>query len=217
MKKAIMFDLDGTLIDSLPDIAAAMNRTLARYGLATHSLDAYRYLVGDGVVNLSRRAVGTHQEYTQRVMQDYQQDYAHHCACLTHPYDGIPETLHALRGAGYLIFVFSNKDQADAEQVCAHYFPDFPFDCVRGRQEHIPVKPAPDGAMQILDAFRLSPDDCWYVGDTNTDMRCGANAGMETIGVLWGFRDKEELVESGARHIAASPRALVDHILNSGT
>ena len=205
MKKAIMFDLDGTLINSLPDIAAAMNRALAAHRLPVHPEEKYNYMVGDGVINLAKRAVGACQEKAEQVLHHYKEDYAQNCAVKTCPYDGIPALLDSLRALGLKIFVFSNKDQKDVETVCAHYFPHCPFDAVRGRRENTPVKPAPDGALAILDAFHISPDECWYVGDTDTDMRCGANAHMETIGVLWGFREEEELIRCGAGHICTRP------------
>lgn len=214
MKKAIMFDLDGTLINSLPDIAAAMNRSLEKNGLPTFDEAAYRYMVGDGVINLSLRVTKEHPEKQQAVLAAYMEDYARNCAVRTHPYGGIREMLCALQENGWMIFVFSNKDQQDVEKVCSFYFPGFPFTAVGGRREDIPVKPAPDGALLMLNKFALSPDNCWYVGDTNTDIRCGNNAGMETIGVLWGFREKEELVETGAKYLADKPADILTILEN---
>ena len=214
MKKAIMFDLDGTLINSLPDIAAAMNRSLLKNGLMPFDENAYRYMVGDGVINLSLRVTKQCPEKQQSVLQDYMADYAQSCAVETHPYEGIPEMLHTLSDAGFLIFVFSNKDQQDVEKVCAHYFPGFAFTAVGGRRENVPVKPAPDGALKMLETYGLSPEECWYVGDTNTDMRCGTNAGMDTIGVLWGFREKEELIETGAKYLADKPADILTILEN---
>lgn len=209
MKKAVMFDLDGTLINSLPDIAAAMNRALAAHSLPTHSLDAYLYMVGDGVINLAKRAVKDRQDKMEDVLHAYRQDYALNCSVKTCPYDGIPSVLRQLKEMGMKIFVFSNKDQSDAETVCAHYFPSFSFDVIRGRVENVPVKPAPDGAFAILNSQQILPGDCWYVGDTDTDMRCGTAAQMDTIGVLWGFREKEELIRCGAKHLAQTPSDLL--------
>jgi len=205
LKKAIMFDLDGTLINSLPDIAHAMNHALAENELPIHDVDKYRYMVGDGVINLAKRAVCETQDRMEQVLGCYRAYYALNCAVRTHPYDGIRELLHTLRQTGMKVFVFSNKDQQDVETVCAHYFPDFAFDAVRGRVDGVPVKPAPDGALAILRAHGIDPAACWYVGDTNTDMRCGNAACMETIGVTWGFRDEQELIECGAKHIAKAP------------
>lgn len=212
MKKAIIFDLDGTLINSLPDISAAMNRALEKHGLPTYDEKAYQYMIGDGVVNLAMRAVKAHAECLEDVLNAYRQDYARHSRVNTRPYAGIGEMLRALSKAGFHLCVFSNKDMSDTQSVVAHYFPDIPFAAVRGKTDHMPIKPDPAGALKIARDLNISPDECWYVGDTNTDMKCGSNAGMETIGVLWGFRTEEELIACGANHIAASPHSLLEII-----
>jgi len=214
MKKAIIFDLDGTLINSLPDISAAMNRSLEKAGLPAHPEERYKYMVGDGVINLTRRAVGSAQEMTEAMLSTYKADYAAHCHVNTHVYRGIRDALTVLHEAGIKLCVFSNKDQPDTESVIRYYLPDIHFSVLWGRKEGFPIKPDPAGALETVKLLNLSPDDFWYIGDTATDMKCAAAAGMESIGVLWGFRTETELRENGARHIAGTPEEMVDMILH---
>ncbi|MBE5783636.1 MAG: HAD family hydrolase [Clostridiales bacterium] len=213
MKKAIIFDLDGTLINSLPDISAAMNRALKSYQLPVYDEEAYKYMIGDGVVNLARRAVGDHQERMEHVLYAYRADYAQNSRVNTHPYPGISEMLEALANTNLLLCVFSNKDMMDTISVVKHYFPHIPFAAIRGKTEDMPIKPDPLGALKIASDLGVLPNECWYVGDTNTDMKCGNNAGMESVGVLWGFRKEDELLSCGARHIAPTPQALLNILL----
>lgn len=210
MKKGVIFDLDGTLINSLPDISAAMNRSLAKFGLPVFEEDAYKYKVGNGVVKLAERSVGDHPECLQDVLSAYMADYGEHSRVDTYAYRGVPEMLQGLVDRGMKVCVLSNKDQADTENVLAHYFPAIPFSAIRGRVEGVPLKPDPAGALLIARALDLTPGELWYVGDTSMDMNCGNDAHMETVGVLWGFRPREELVASGARHLIADPEELLD-------
>lgn len=204
MKKAVIFDLDGTLINSLPDIAGAMNRSLRRFGLPEHPEDSYRFMVGNGVFKLTERAVGADGSQLQNVLHAYQADYAQHCRVNSYVYPGIPELLRELTALGLMLCVFSNKDQPDTESVLSYYFPGVSFAAVRGRTDGVPLKPDPAGALLIAASLSLAPADCWYVGDTATDMRCGNAAGMETVGALWGFRPREELAAQ-AKHLIAAP------------
>lgn len=209
MKKAVIFDLDGTLVNSLPDISAAMNRALEQAGLPIFEEDAYKYKVGNGVFKLAERAVGERKDCLQAVLEAYMADYAENCRINSHVYRGIGEMLQGLKEIGLKLCVLSNKDQADTESVIAHYFPDFSFDVIRGRVDGVALKPAPDGALIVADQLGIDPKECWYVGDTSMDMNCGNSAGMETVGVLWGFRPREELAASGAQHIIAEPKELL--------
>lgn len=209
MKKGVIFDLDGTLVNSLPDIAAAMNRALAAAGLPEYPQEDYKFKVGNGVLTLARRAVGARSDCYQQVLEAYMADYARHCREKSHAYPGIPALLDALQARGLKVCVLTNKDQADAESVLSYYFPGYPFAAVQGRVEGLPLKPAPDGALKIAGALGIAPGDFWYVGDTATDMDCGNAAGMETVGVLWGFRPQAELEAAHARHLVAAPEALL--------
>lgn len=209
MKKGVIFDLDGTLINSLPDISAAMNRALAKCGLPGYTEEAYKFKVGNGVLKLAERAVGNHMECYQAVLDAYRADYAVNCRVASRPYQGITEMLEGLIKRGLKVCVLSNKDQADVESVVSYYFPGIAFSAVQGRVEDIPLKPAPDGALRIAQDLELAPQDFWYVGDTSTDMCCGNSAGMATVGVLWGFRPREELAASGAGQLIADPLELL--------
>ena len=210
MRKCVIFDLDGTLVHSIPDIAAAMNRSLQKYGLPVFEESAYKYKVGNGVLKLTERCVGEHKELYQQVLDAYKADYAAHNQVNSRAFKGVPDMLKALCEKGVDVCVLTNKDQSDAERVLAHYFPDIAFSVIKGRTEGVPLKPDPAGALLIAETLGLTKDDCWYVGDTNTDMQCGNAAGMETIGVLWGYRPREELTANGARHLVSEPEEIVD-------
>ena len=209
MIKAVLFDLDGTLTDTLQDIADAMNRSLCLHGLAEWPLDAYRYLVGDGAKKLAERAVRERQELAQSVQREYQAYYETHTRVKTKPYDGVPEMLHVLQESGVPLAVFSNKPDADTRNVVAHFFPEIRWAAVRGQMEGVPVKPDPAGALAVAHTIGVSPDEVLYLGDTSTDMQCAINAGMHPVGALWGFRTAQELQESGAEYLAAHPGDIV--------
>ena len=208
MKKAVILDLDGTLVNSLPDISSAMNRSLEKHGLPPFPEESYKYMVGKGVFHLTRCAINGQDSLFDAVLRDYMADYSAHCLIDTYAYTGMKEALEALAEKDLKLCVFSNKDQQDAEQVVRFCYPDIRFACVRGRTDNVPVKPDPAGALLIASALDIRPDECWYVGDTATDMQCGNDAGMETVGVLWGFRERKELEENSARHIATCPEEL---------
>lgn len=208
--KAVLFDLDGTLTNTLQDIADAMNRSLRLHGLPEWPVDAYRMLVGDGARVLAQRAVRDRQELALSVQAAYQAYYERHNLVVSKPYDGVPEMLHALQDAGVKLAVFSNKPDADTRHVVAHFFSDIMWTAVRGQVEGIPVKPDPTGALLVADALETRPEDILYLGDTATDMRCAVRAGMLPVGALWGFRTEEELRQSGARHLVSRPDQLCD-------
>ncbi len=210
MKKGVVFDLDGTLINSLPDISAAMNRALSRFGLPEHEENTYKYRVGDGVIRLAERSVGDRGDMLEDVLRAYQADYSVNCRVNSFAYQGIADMMQGLIDRGMHVCVLSNKDQKDTDSVIRYYFPDIRFSVIRGRVEGVPLKPDPAGALLIAEELGLSPDECWYVGDTSMDMACGNAAGMETVGVLWGFRPREELEAGGARHLIADPQELLE-------
>ena len=210
MKKGVVFDLDGTLIHSLPDIAAAMNRSLAKFGLPGFEEAAYKYKVGNGVLKLTERAVGERKDLYEQVKAAYMADYAQNNRVDSRPFRGVEDMLRALIQRGIPVAVLTNKDQRDAENMLRYYFPDISFSIIRGRTEGVPLKPDPAGALLIAQSLGVSPADCLYVGDTSTDMNCGNAAGMETVGVLWGYRPREELTANGARHLISSPMELID-------
>ena len=209
MYKAVLFDLDGTLTDTLVDIADAMNRALRLHGLPEWPVEAYRYLVGNGAKVLSERCVRERQELSAAVRQTYQAYYETHNLVQTKPYEGVPEMLQALVDRGIRLAVFSNKPDADTKAVVRHFFPEIPFAAVRGQVEGVPVKPDPTGALAVADEMGLAPGDFLYLGDTAVDMECALAAGMHPVGALWGFRTEEELRQSGAEHLARQPGDLL--------
>lgn len=210
--KAALFDLDGTLTNTLNDIANAMNRSLRLHGLQEFSVNDYRYLVGDGVKKLAERVCRGRTELEDSVRQAYQAYYRDHAQEQTAPYDGVSDMLQALQRQGIRLAVFSNKPHADTCAVVEHYFPDVAFEVVRGQMEDTPVKPDPAGALAVAAAMQLKPEEFVYLGDTATDMRCAVNAGMHPIGVLWGFRTAEELLESGAQALIEHPSQLMGQL-----
>lgn len=210
MYKAILFDLDGTLTDTLADIAAAMNRALRLHGLPEWPEEAYRYLVGNGAKVLSERCVRQRQELAPAVRQTYQAHYETHNLVQTKPYDGIPELLTALTRCGLKLAVLSNKPDADTKAVVRHFFPDIPFAVIRGQVEGVPVKPDPAGALVVASELGIRPEECLYLGDTAVDVQTATAAGMYPIGALWGFRTAEELQSSGARYLAETPAHVME-------
>lgn len=205
MIRAVLFDLDGTLTDTIDDISVAMNRSLRLHGLPEWTAAEYCYLVGDGAKTLAQRAVRDRQDLALSVQKEYQAYYQEHTRVKSKPYDGIPEMLRAMVEKGYPLAVFSNKPDADTKNVVSHFFPDIPFAVVRGQLEGVPVKPDPMGALAVAQSLGVRPEEVFYLGDTATDMRCAVNAGMQPVGVLWGFRKRDELEESGAKWIIAHP------------
>lgn len=214
MIKAIVFDLDGTLLNTILDIRDSMNRALESLGLKTHDAASYCYFVGDGVAALAERAVGEgNLPLAKAAAQRYQADYSTNSANKTKPYEGIEEMLNAINEKNIPIGVLSNKPHEDTLKVIAHYFPEVRFACVRGQIEGVPVKPDPQGAFEIAKALGVSPCDCLYAGDTLVDMTCANAAGMRAVGVTWGFRKRDELVEGKAEYIVDEPREILKLII----
>ena len=207
--RAALFDLDGTLTNTLSDIANAMNHSLRLHGLPEFPVNDYRYLVGDGAKKLAERACRGRREMEDSVLREYMAYYRDHAQEETAPYDGVEGMLQELRQRGIRLAVLSNKPHEDTLAVVTHYFGDTAFEEVRGQMEDTPVKPDPAGALAIAERMGLRPDEFVYLGDTATDMRCAVNAGMRPIGVLWGFRTAEELLESGAQALMEHPSQLI--------
>ena len=214
MKQAILFDLDGTLVDTLEDICDAMNRSLRLHHLPEWDLPDYRYLVGNGAKILAQRAVRDRQDLAESVQAEYQFWYERHDMDKSHPYDGMPETLRLLAGQGVRLCVLSNKPDVDSKHVVEHFYPGIRFGIVRGQLPGVPVKPDPTAALAIAAELKLQPEDFLYVGDTAVDMTCARSAGMHPIGALWGFRTREELLESGAEALLAKPEELPGLLTN---
>ncbi len=205
---AAIFDLDGTLIDSLPDIADAANRVLVQRGYPPHSYDAYRYHIGDGVANLMKRALPESARTSQNIaecVEAYRADYSSNWAVKTRPYPGVGEMLGQLRTRGVRLAVLSNKPHEFTVQCVRELLKPWRFDIVLGAGNGFPNKPDPSGALGIAAGWCLEPNRIAYVGDTATDMRTAVSAGMFAVGALWGYRDHHELSGSGARLLVDLP------------
>ena len=209
MYKAVLFDLDGTLTDTLRDIADAMNHALSLHGLPEFAVEEYKYLVGNGAKKLAERAVRDRLDLQMAVLRDYQAYYETHNLVTTQPYEGIPELLSALADRGLKLCVLSNKPHADTCHVVSHFFPQIPFAVVRGQMEGVPVKPDPTGALAVAREIQAAPESFLYLGDTSVDMTCARNAGMHSVGVTWGFRTAEELRSAGAELLISHPPELL--------
>jgi phosphoglycolate phosphatase len=209
--RAVLFDLDGTLADTLADLANATNWALSQIGCPTHPTDRYRYMVGDGARELCARALpADKQGLVDEVLRLMRQHYDEHCFDLTRLYPGIAELVTALASRHLKLAVLSNKPDEFTKRVITRYFPSSPFAIVRGQLPNVPLKPDPTAALQIAQELGIPPAQWLYLGDTNTDMRTARAAGMHAIGVLWGFRDRDELLESGAEHLVAKPGDVLD-------
>jgi len=207
--RAVLFDLDGTLMDTLGDIAAAMNAVLSANGFPRHPVNAYRHFVGDGMETLVRRTVpeplSVDDAVVSRCLAAMKDEYRARMYDTTSPYPGIPELLGELAARGLALAVFSNKPDNFTREMTARYFGGTPFVRVLGLSDGIPRKPDPSGALLIAREAGISPASFLYLGDTATDMMTARGAGMVPVGAAWGFRGERELLEHGARHIVHIP------------
>lgn len=212
--QAVLFDLDGTLANTLVSIASFANEALADCGLPAIETDAYRYLVGNGRDTLIRRMLHTlgqpeDGELFDRVGTAYDAAYAAEPLRLVTTYPHIPQLLEGLKDRGIPCAVLSNKPDDMTHAVVGGLFARDTFAVVRGQRDGVPKKPAPDAVFSILNTLGVEPAHCLYVGDTKVDMQTGKNAGAVTAGVLWGFRDEDELRANGADHIVGDPLELL--------
>ena len=215
MLKAVIFDLDGTLLYTIKDITAALNRALAACGLPTHSVEAVQGFVGNGIRDAVRRAVpeGTAEEVQEKVLDLYKEDYREHCAESTVCYPGVRELAAGLDRAGIAQAVLSNKTEATARKVVASFCPDGPFAHVFGRVGDRPLKPDPAAAVPVLEALGCSPSEAAYVGDSGTDMVFARAVGMLPAAAPWGYRSRGELAASGAVLMPDGPEDLLKLLL----
>lgn len=211
--QAALFDLDGTLLDTLEDLADCMNIALAEQGFPPVPLQEHRFMVGDGVRNYALRAIGDGglpEPELDRFIARYRDLYAENWAARTRPYDGVEEMLAGLREAGVTLAVLSNKPDGFTRKMVDHYLGGVEFAVVRGAMEGVPLKPAPAAAVAIARQLGVDPGRFLYLGDTDTDMQTARAAGMYAVGVAWGFRPVEELRENGAQAIVAAPPDVLD-------
>ncbi len=203
---AVIFDLDGTLLNTIDDLADSANNVLEELGLPTHDIESYKYFVGNGIPKLIQRCLPADKQALHAVaLKMFIERYDAHSEDKTAPYDGIPQMLEKLQEMGLPFGVITNKAHEIAVKVVEHYFGKGRFECIRGLDETIQPKPAPDGALQVAERLKVSPAEVLYLGDTKTDMQTAINAGFTPCGVLWGFRKREELVENGAKYIISRP------------
>jgi len=212
--KGAIFDLDGTLVDSIEDLADSMNSVLKENHLPEHDLQSYKYFVGNGIKTLVRRAVpeSSTDELVNRCYVSMMEIYTRDCAKKSKPYKDIPELLKELHRRGLRMSVLSNKADNLTKKIVATLFPETPFVNVYGLQDEITRKPNPEIALRICGNMDATPEEMLYFGDTDVDMETAARAGFFAVGVLWGFREKEELLASGADCIIESPCEIFESI-----
>lgn len=207
MKKLVIFDLDGTLLNTIADLANSTNHALALLGYPTHPTETYPFMVGNGINKLFERALPEGEkteENVLRVRQAFVPHYDRHNADDSRPYPGIPELLESLQTAGIKLAVASNKYQAATEKLVAHYFPGIRFVAVLGQREGVKVKPDPVIVYDILETAQIAKEDVLYVGDSGVDMQTAINAGVTSCGVTWGFRPRAELEQFHPDYITDS-------------
>jgi phosphoglycolate phosphatase len=213
--QAAIFDLDGTLLDTLADIADAMNAALEGMGFPVHETTAYRYLTGDGVRALAERSIPekAKDEITVAAcIREFRSEYAGRWGKKTRSYPGIIGLLTELVRRRIKLSVLSNKLDEFTRQAVRDFLPGFEFSFIIGAKPDLPPKPDPAGALLIASGLRIPPADIIYLGDTGVDMQTAVRAGMFPVGALWGFRDEKELREHGARAVISSPRELLGFI-----
>ena len=209
--KGVIFDLDGTLVNSLEDIADAMNKVLQDLDFPTHGYDDYQYFIGSGLRNLVGKSLPeTHNDEDQieRCYHLMIEVYRDNCTNQTKPYNGIVELLDELKSRNIKLSVFSNKADALTKEITEFLFPGY-FSPIVGLSVESLKKPNPFEAVEISKSLGLKPEEMIIVGDSGIDMQTATNANMYAVGVIWGYRPKEELIENGAKHILSHPLDLI--------
>lgn len=214
MYKAVIFDLDGTLLDTLNDIVHVLNATLARFSIAPVTYRQATQYIGNGARELVRLAVGAENAHRlDEILTEYRSAYAADNGSHSAPYEGEAETLASLRRRGILLAVLTNKPHDVAVKTDRLFFAKDTFAFVQGQEAGLPLKPAPDGVFRILSALGVKAEECLFVGDGETDVLTARNAGMDCVSVLWGYRTKEQLSAVGAERFARNFGELENYIL----
>lgn len=212
----VIFDLDGTILDTLEDLADATNWVCAQHGWPVHPLEAYKSFVGNGAGKLLERVtpstVDLTDELRRQLMSEFSRRYTAHSSDKTHAYEGMPQALARLKAAGVRMAVLTNKPHEAARPVVERYYPGV-FDAVQGAVVGAPLKPDPTVLLALLEKLGAAKDETLFVGDSNVDIRTGKNAGLAACGVLWGFRTRAELEAEGADFIAERPEELAELVL----
>ncbi len=213
MKRLAIFDLDGTLLNTISDLGASCNYALEALGFAQHPISAYNYMVGNGVRKLLERAQpDASPETIDALLVKFREHYDLHNTDTTKPYPGIPELLHTLHDRGVALAVASNKYQKAASQIISHFFPDIPWVAVLGQNDTRPVKPDPSIVFEVLSIHPTKKADVLYIGDSAVDIETARRACVESIGVTWGFRPVSELRKACANHVVSNPEEILKYL-----
>lgn len=210
--KAYLFDMDGTLVNSLESIAYFANKALGKFGLKTIPVERYKYLVGNGAAILVKRMIKENngdEALFEKVFNEYNTTYDNDFLYLTKPYDGVLEMLSKLKSQGCKTAIISNKPHSTAKKISDELFGDL-IDVCFGKRDGYPVKPDPESVNEIIAILEVDKKDCIYIGDTITDMETGKNADLYTVGVLWGFRDEDEIKSGQPQRIINHPLQILD-------
>jgi len=213
MKSLLIFDLDGTLLDTVADLAASTNYALDQCGFAKHETSAYKFFIGNGINKLFERVLPEGEKTQDNILQirryflDY---YGEHNADLTSPYPGISDMLLALQKSGIKLAVASNKYQQGTEKLVHRFFPEINFTAIFGQRENIPTKPDPTIVYDILSVAQVEKQQVLYIGDSGVDMLTAQNSGIESVGVTWGFRPRSEMEEYSPAYIVDQPAEIID-------
>ena len=213
--KAILFDLDGTLLNTLDDLADAMNAVLRHHNFAAHDIAAYPYFIGNGLAALVKRALPADSRDDATVgicLEALNREYSNRLTAKTRPYGGIPELLDKCAASGLKMVILSNKPDPATQEIVAALLSSWHFEIVRGSRSDIPQKPDPTAALLISRTLGIAPRDFIYLGDSDVDMQTAASAGMFAVGALWGFRDAPELIKGGAKMLIKEPSDLIGWI-----
>lgn len=209
----VIFDLDGTLLNTLEDLTDSVNYAMKKYGFPTHTIDEVRRFVGNGLQKLMEQALPAEVEEKTfiQVFEDFRTYYGAHCAVKTQPYDGIPELLDALRAQGMKLAIVSNKGDFAVQELNELYFKG-KIEVAIGEREGIRRKPAPDTVCEALKRLGSDREHAVYVGDSDVDIKTAENAGLVCVSVTWGFRDRDFLSEHGAVNFADTPGEILDFL-----
>ncbi len=212
---SVIFDLDGTLLNTLEDIADSANETIRQFGMEPHPVESYRSFVGNGLQNLIKRIMPDESktDILERGVETFRTVYGRRWHEKTRPYPGIMEMLDSLQRAGVKIAVLSNKPDTFTQTCVQHFFPSISFHAVSGKKDDVPLKPDPQSTFSVLRALAVEPEQSLFVGDSSVDIRTGIAAGMSTIGVDWGFRTASELREAGAERVISSPQEILRYVI----
>ena len=217
MKSLVIFDLDGTLLNTISDLGASCNYALEKMGFPPHPISAYNFMVGNGVRKLLERAEPDADEATiDTLLKHFREFYDSHCTDTTEPYPGIPELLDALTSRGISVAVATNKYQCAADKIIKHYFPNIPFVSIQGQVEGRLTKPDPSIIFSILNEHPTPKAEVVMVGDSAVDMETARRACINSIGVTWGFRPVSELRKAYAEHIVSNPNEILKLATASG-